>query len=105
MKNDFNKHLKLFDNLNVYCWIAGGAIYDFFNGNTPNDIDIFFKNEKDVKKAEALLRKRGFKLILKRNVGALYESRDGTKYDLLYISKNPVPLHSWHLTHILLYLI
>jgi hypothetical protein len=96
MKNDFKKHLKIFESLNVYCWIAGGAIYDFFNGNTSNDIDVFFKSEKDVKKAEALLRKKGFKLILNRNVGALYQSKNGIKYDLLYISKNPEHLfHSF----------
>ena len=96
MKNDFKKHLKIFDSLNVYCWIAGGAIYDFFNGNTPNDIDVFFKIEKDVKKAEALLRKKGFKLILKRNVGALYQSKNGMQYDLLYVSKTPEHLfHSF----------
>ena len=92
MKNDFKKHLKIFNNLNVYFWIAGGAIYDFFNDQTPNDIDVFFKSQKDLKKAEELLRRKGFKLILNRNVGALYQSKDGIKYDLLYVSKSPQDL-------------
>ena len=35
MKNDFEKHLKLFKNLNVFFWIGGACIYDFFNGHKP----------------------------------------------------------------------
>ncbi len=89
MKNDFNKHLKLFDSLNVYCWIAGGAIYDFFNGNTPNDIDVFFKNQKDLEKAISLLKRKGFKVIINRNTGAQLQSRNGIKYDLLFLGKTP----------------
>jgi 3-dehydroquinate synthetase len=89
MKKDLRDHLKLFDSLNVYCWIAGGAIYDYFNGNRPNDIDVFFKSLKDVKKAMELLRKKRFKLIIHRNVGGQFESPQGVKYDLLFLSKTP----------------
>ena len=89
MKNDFEKHLKLFKNLNVFFWIGGACIYDFFNGHKPNDIDVFFKSEKDVNKAISILKKKGFKLIINRNVGALLESRDGIKYDLLNVCKSP----------------
>jgi hypothetical protein len=89
MKNDFKKHFKLFNNLNVYFWIGGACIYDFFNAQKPTDIDVFFKSEKDVNKAISILKKRGFKLILKRNIGALFESREGVRYDLLCLTKNP----------------
>ena len=89
MKKDLRDHLKLFDSLNVYCWIAGGAIYDYFNDNKPNDIDVFFKSQKDVEKAISLLKKKRFKLILSRNIGAQFESKNGVKYDLLFLGKTP----------------
>lgn len=89
MKKDLRDHLKLFDSLNVYCWIAGAAVYDYFNDNKPNDIDVFFKSQKDVEKAIALLKKKRFKLVVYRNVGAQFESKNGVKYDLLFLSKTP----------------
>lgn len=89
MKKDLRDHLKVFDKLNIYCWIAGGAVYDYFNGNKPVDIDIFFKSEKDLKKAKDLVRRKGFKFLVDRNVGAQFESKDGVKYDLLYLGKSP----------------
>jgi hypothetical protein len=89
MKNEFNKHLKIFNGLNVYFWIGGAAIYDFFSANKPNDIDVFFRSEKDLQKAINLLKRKGFRILFKRNVGALLESRDGVKYDLLNVCKSP----------------
>ena len=89
MKKDLRDHLKLFDRLNVYCWIAGGAVYDYFNDNKPNDIDIFFKNQKDVEKAISLLKKKRFRVTAYRNVGAQLESKTGIKYDLLFLGKTP----------------
>jgi hypothetical protein len=44
------KHFKkaVFDRLpGVECWVAGGAVKDFFLKTEPNDIDIYFKNEGD----------------------------------------------------------
>jgi hypothetical protein len=32
-------------------WVAGGAILSVLNQVSPNDIDLFFKNENDLKKA------------------------------------------------------
>ena len=89
MKKDLRDHLKVFDKLNIYCWIAGGSVYDYFNGNKPADIDIFFKSEKDLNKAKDLLKRKGFKFIVDRNIGALFESKDGVKYDLLFLGKSP----------------
>ena len=89
MKKDIRDHFKIFKSLNVYCWIAGGSIYDYFNGNTPSDIDVFFKSQKDVEKAMSLLKRKGFRLLINRNVGGQFESRDGVKYDILFLGKTP----------------
>lgn len=44
----------ILDKINVDCWVAGGALRDYFiDGDCRNskDIDIFFKNNKDLKQA------------------------------------------------------
>ena len=35
-------HFKIFENLDAYFWVASGSVRDFFTGEEPKDIDIFF---------------------------------------------------------------
>ncbi len=43
----------LLNDLSIVCdaWVAGGAILSVLNQVSPNDIDLFFKNKNDLKKA------------------------------------------------------
>ena len=50
----------ILDELPVNCWVAGGALRDYFiegNCDTSKDIDVFFQNEDDFKKASLYLNK------------------------------------------------
>lgn len=50
------------------CWIAGGAVRQYFCGNEkPSDIDYFFANEEAEKKMIDLLVSRGASITSKQN--------------------------------------
>jgi hypothetical protein len=51
LKKEFKKHFELFEDLDVYFWIASGGIRDFFAGNKPKDIDFFFPDQDSRRKA------------------------------------------------------
>lgn len=45
---------------NVKCWIAGGALRDYFNGvNVNTDYDLFFPNEVEYEKANTYFKAKG----------------------------------------------
>lgn len=47
---------------NVICWVAGGAVRDYFSlGHITSDIDIFFPNEHEFKNAQSALADLDYK--------------------------------------------
>lgn len=62
---------ELYDN-GINCWIAGGSVRDYFMGINPVDIDIFFPNAKEFKKAKMFFESR--------NAEKKWESVNGVKY-------------------------
>ena len=65
LKTYFDEYLSQFRDLDIYCWIAGGAIRDFFLDEKRNDIDLFFKTTDDQLKAQNLLISKGFRILRK----------------------------------------
>lgn len=49
LKEYLDPYFELFEGID--CWIAGGCIRDFFINNEPEDVDFWFKNKDDLKKA------------------------------------------------------
>lgn len=71
--------------LNLDCWIAGGSLRDFFmNRKSESDIDIYFSNAQDNKKAESHLIKNGGKIIFS-NSNCTKISFDKYVFDLIKI--------------------
>ena len=59
LKKHMQPHFEIFEGLDVYFWIAGGAIKDFFIGKNLKDYDFFFTkkiripvNKENIKVAE-----------------------------------------------------
>jgi len=52
-------HFEIFEGLDIYFWIAGGAIKDFFIGKSPKDYDFFFVSQEDRKVAQKRLLEIG----------------------------------------------
>jgi hypothetical protein len=73
---------------NSYCWIAGGAVADFFLDKKPVDIDVYFPSEKDKEAAVNKLIKMGGKKIRTYPLGIKVKYR-GTTYDLCYLKPTP----------------
>lgn len=71
-----------------YCWIAGGAIVDFFQDRKPSDVDIYFPSEKLKQKAVNKFKNLKAKIIREYPLGtkALYR---GMRYDLMYLKPTP----------------
>lgn len=69
----------------IDCWIAGGCIRNYFlNEPFTNDIDIYFPDAINYKRAETLFRQRGSKLIFSnKNCEKVY--LDGKTFDLIKI--------------------
>ena len=48
---------------NIYCWIAGGALRDYFAGVKVNtDYDLFFPNEKEYNKCKEYFKSKDCKI-------------------------------------------
>ena len=63
---------------NVKCWIAGGALRDYFNGvNVNTDYDLFFPNEVEYEKANTYFKAKGCEV--------KWESDNGMK--IVYVGK------------------
>jgi hypothetical protein len=63
---------ELFEN-GIYCWIAGGAIRDYFMGTKiKTDYDLFFPNEEQYEKAK--------KHFINNNAAIKWESDNGMKF-------------------------
>ena len=58
-----SSHFKIFKDLGVYYWVAGGSIRDFFLKREPKDIDFYFSTPEDRCLAKETLVKDGFKLV------------------------------------------
>ena len=65
LKTYFDEYLSQFRDLDIYCWIAGGSIRDFFLNEERNDIDLFLKTSSDQLKAKNLLIGNGFTILKK----------------------------------------
>lgn len=78
-----NAHFKVFKDLNVYFWIAGGSIRDFFLEREPKDVDFYFSSPKDRERAKDLLTENGFEFIRSyHNHDVLI--RDKIRYEVFY---------------------
>ena len=64
LKEYFKPHFDVFENLEIYCWIASGAIRSYFVSNKPKDVDFFFPNAQSMAKACEHLKKNNFKLVI-----------------------------------------
>ena len=71
-----------------YCWIAGGAIADFFLDKKPYDIDVYFPSEKARNKAINVLKNLKAKVIWEYPLGTKVLYR-GMRYDLMYLKPTP----------------
>ena len=68
---------------NIICWLAGGAIRDYFMGvPVVTDYDIFFPNEMEYQKCSVYLKAKGCEVKWESDNGmkVLY---NGKKYDLV----------------------
>jgi hypothetical protein len=68
---------------NIKCWLAGGAIRDYFMGvPIKTDYDMFFPNEDEFKKAEKFFKSNSAEVKWESDNGmkVLY---NGKKYDLI----------------------
>lgn len=83
---DFKKyiqpHFKIFESLDIYFWIAGGAIRDFFIGKKPKDYDFFFTSHEDREIAQKRLLLCGAKKVKNLPCGEKYVYKDNY-YDML----------------------
>ena len=59
------EYLSIFDDWinteNIYCWVAGGVVRDFFIDKHPRDVDFYFSNPVDRDAATKILIEKGFK--------------------------------------------
>jgi hypothetical protein len=77
--------LKEFDS---NCWIAGGAISDFFLGKKRRNLDIFFPNEQSFKAAAQKFISMGAEEINVFPLGREFKFK-GEFYDLIHLGRNP----------------
>jgi len=89
LKTYFDEYLGPFRDLDIYCWIAGGAIRDFFLDEKRNDIDLFFKTASDHLKAQNFLISKGFKILRKHHNNCSLGRNDDELYGLMVIENNP----------------
>jgi hypothetical protein len=71
-----------------YCWIAGGAIADFFLDKKPYDVDVYFPSEKAKKKAINKFKNLGAKVIREYPLITKIFYR-GAKYDFAFLKSTP----------------
>ena len=89
LKTYFDEYLSQFRDLDIYCWIAGGAIRDFFLDEKRNDIDLFFKTTDDQLKAQNFLISKGFRILRKHPNNCSLSRNDDELYGLMVIENNP----------------
>jgi hypothetical protein len=70
------------------CWIAGGAISDFFLGRDIQDLDIFFPNEESRQAAVDKFISIGAELIDTYPLGQKFKLK-GKIYDLVHLGNSP----------------
>ncbi len=63
LRNHFRPYFNIFSELDIYFWIASGAIRDYCNNTTPIDIDFFFSNADTRDLAANHLEDTGFKKV------------------------------------------
>lgn len=70
--------------LDIQCWVAGGAVKNYFMGITdPNsDVDLFFKTSMDYDKCKRYMESKGGKVIWDSSNGTKI-SYKGNVYDLV----------------------
>ncbi len=67
----------------ITCWIAGGALRDYFMGvPIKTDLDVFFPNETEYQKAEVYFKAKDAKIIWESDNG-MKVSYKGRKFDLV----------------------
>ena len=88
LKSFFDKYFEDFRKLDVYCWVAGGAVRDFLIDEEPKDIDLFFLNSVDQNKAKDYLTSTGFS-VLSAYPNHYTMERRGELCDLLVSPKSP----------------
>jgi len=75
-------------NFNSNCWIAGGAISDFFSGRERRDLDIFFPNEESRKAAVEKFVSMGAEILTSYPLGERLKFK-GELYDLVHLGNTP----------------
>lgn len=67
----------------IQCWLAGGALRDYFMGTTiKTDYDIFFPNEEEYIKAKEYFKKQGSEIKWESDNGMKVKHK-GKTYDLV----------------------
>ena len=82
LKKFMQPHFEIFKGLDIYFWIAGGAIKDFFIGKNLKDYDFFFTSHEDREIAQERLLLRGAKKVKDLPRGEKYIYKDNY-YDML----------------------
>lgn len=68
---------------NVNCWLAGGALRDYFSGvNVATDFDMFFPNTDEFLKARLYFVENGGKIVWESDNGCKIKYKEKT-YDLV----------------------
>ena len=88
LKNFLAPHFEIFEDLDIYFWISGGAILSFFTGQKPNDIDVYFPTKKMSDQAVGLLKKKGFKIEHEWENNRVLK-RSEQSYDIVHEFNNP----------------
>ena len=70
------------------CWIAGGAITNFFLGEQKTDLDIFFPNEESFKAATKKFISMGAESVNSYPSGEKFKFK-GEFYDLIHLGNSP----------------
>ena len=82
LKKFMQPHFEIFKGLDIYFWIAGGAIKDFFIGKNPKDYDFFFISHEDREIAQQRLLESGAQKVKDLPRGEKYIYKDNY-YDML----------------------
>lgn len=88
LKNFLAPHFEIFEDLDIYFWISGGAILSFFTGQEPNDIDVYFPTKKMADQAVGKLKKQGFEIKKEWETNRIL-SKDKVIYDIIHEFNNP----------------
>jgi len=82
LKKHMQPHFEIFEGLDVYFWIAGGSIKDFFISKKPKDYDFFFTSHEDREIAQKRLLESGAQKVKDLPRGEKYIYKDNY-YDML----------------------